>query len=595
MNPKSTWIWVMIAAVLFAFIFFYERNVNRPVILPAKVMPDFRAADITSVQVLPKGQPTIAAERTNDTWVLTGRFAAQTLKIQILLATLQSLAPAKYMPGNVPDADQRFGFEAPQASLILNPKNYHVLIGDRTPPGDQVYMQVVGTPGVFVVDASWLKLVPQTATNWRETALADWAQLLPFVDRLIVTNAGKILELQANVTNKQWEMNFPVHTRADLDKVVGALQRLVGLSAREFVSDDPKPDLDAYGLQSPDVSVAFFQSTNRMLLLEFGKSPTNDVTLAYARRSDQPSIVTVSRDSFDPWLASHSDNFRDFMDRHLLVLTSMPDSIDVRTKDTNFTFTAQTNGWHVSPPDYLVDLVLFRDFVKSLANLQFTEIAKENVPAQDLADYGLATPVYGITLKSIGTNDTETVTHKLDFGVHDGKVYARAEGESFVYAMAESDLQSMPPEGWMMRDRRVWNFTPNAVARVSVHQGGKVYELIHKGTNSWSLASVGTLDQFIYEPLEEAMYRLGELRAVVWTQPGDKNLEQYGFKETDYQITIELTTGEKLNVTFGKETSSHTHYAMVVLNGETWVFEFPWPLFSQYVQKFLSVPPAPNH
>src|SRR5262249_42152625 len=159
---------------------------------------------------------------------LTGKFPAQAARINALLATLQTLAPAKYISENLPDADQRFGFEAPRASLILNPNNYHIIIGDLTAPGDQVFVQVVGTPGVFIVDSSWLKLVPMTPTNWRETALVNWS-LLPF-DRLVVTNAGKILELQANLTNNQWQMNFPVHTRAALDKVEGALQRLISLN-----------------------------------------------------------------------------------------------------------------------------------------------------------------------------------------------------------------------------------------------------------------------------------------------------------------------------------------------------------------------------
>src|SRR5215471_8308647 len=112
MNPKSTWMWVIIAAILFSFIFFYERNVQPPVATPAKVLADFKAIDISSIQVLPRGQSTILAERTNGGWYLTGKFPAQTTRIYALLATLQALAPAKYISENLPDADQRFGFEA---------------------------------------------------------------------------------------------------------------------------------------------------------------------------------------------------------------------------------------------------------------------------------------------------------------------------------------------------------------------------------------------------------------------------------------------------------------------------------------------------
>ena len=44
--------WVIIAAILFAFIFFYERQVQTPTATPTKVLADFKAADISNVQVV---------------------------------------------------------------------------------------------------------------------------------------------------------------------------------------------------------------------------------------------------------------------------------------------------------------------------------------------------------------------------------------------------------------------------------------------------------------------------------------------------------------------------------------------------------------
>src|SRR6185436_14614608 len=126
-----------------------------------------------------------------------------------LLLVLERLAPAKYIADTPADVDQRFGFETPQTSLIIGNGSHHLLIGDKTAPGDQVFVQVVGVPGVFIVDANLLKLIPQSVVDWRETALVDWTRM-PF-DRLVVTNAGKILELQANTTNNHWQMIFPVH------------------------------------------------------------------------------------------------------------------------------------------------------------------------------------------------------------------------------------------------------------------------------------------------------------------------------------------------------------------------------------------------
>src|SRR5689334_25432416 len=107
MNPKSTWIWLSIAVALFAFIFFYERHTHQPAGPPPKVLAGFRAAEVTGVQVLPKGQSTIFAEHTNGVWMLAGTYPAQASRIESLLSALEHLAPAKQIVDSVPDADAR--------------------------------------------------------------------------------------------------------------------------------------------------------------------------------------------------------------------------------------------------------------------------------------------------------------------------------------------------------------------------------------------------------------------------------------------------------------------------------------------------------
>jgi hypothetical protein len=52
---------------------------------------------------------------------------------------------------------------------------------------------------------------------------------------------------------------------------------------------------------------------------------------------------------------------------------------------------------------------------------------------------------------------------------------------------------------------------------------------------------------------------------------------------------VELKSGEKHSVQFGKDAPSKFPYAAVRLNGETWVMEFPWTIF-QFVQLYLSIP-----
>src|SRR6266480_2187396 len=96
MNPKNTWIWIIVAAGLFAFIFLLKQFGDKPAVGPLPVLPGFKAAEVTSLQVHPAAQSVIRAERTRGNWKLTKpvNYAAQAVSIESLLAALEQLMPA---------------------------------------------------------------------------------------------------------------------------------------------------------------------------------------------------------------------------------------------------------------------------------------------------------------------------------------------------------------------------------------------------------------------------------------------------------------------------------------------------------------------
>src|SRR5262245_31090747 len=124
MNAKHTWNWVVMALVLFAFIYFFERHWRKPEAGPQPVLPWLKASRVTSVHAYPEGQFGIRAERTNGTWFLTEpiRYPAQTARIETLLNALENLTPAA-PPMTArelrehPKAESEYGLENPQASL----------------------------------------------------------------------------------------------------------------------------------------------------------------------------------------------------------------------------------------------------------------------------------------------------------------------------------------------------------------------------------------------------------------------------------------------------------------------------------------------
>ena len=596
MNSKSTWLWVALAAGMFGFIYFFSGQLDTPEPKTAPVVPGLDPAAVTAVEVQPAGHLPIRAERTGKTWQLVEplHYPAQDSSIEQLLSAFQHLTPATRiataeLQGN-PGTSEQFGFDPPQASLVLDEAGrlIRIWIGARTSPGDQVFVQVVGLDGYSVVTADLLKLIPRTVNDWRSTTLADLNQF-PF-DHLEVTNAGKVLQLQRNPTNQLWRMILPNDTRADRQRIQQALSSLQSLRVEHFVSDDPKVDLDAFGLQNPDLSVAFRDGTNLNLLLEFGKSPTNAPDLAYAKRGDRDSVVTVSRSLFEPWLAARSHDFRDFFDPHLLLLTRVPDRIEIHAQD-DFTLLRQTNGeWHVTPQDFPADPALVQELVNNLSRMKFTAIVKDVVTDPDLPTYGLASPARKFVFEANDPSGdaTNQLLAELDFGINGTNLFARRVGEGFVYALDPVALQRVPAVSWQMRRRQIWNFTEDDVSRIVLDQSGKHREIIHKGTNSWTLApgSQGIINDLA---MGEVAHRLGELSAATWVDRGTNHLERYGFTTNQFTLGLALKTGRTVSVDFGGTAPSGFPYAMTTLDKQPWIFEFPWPLF-QYVKTYLMIP-----
>src|SRR5439155_16471440 len=126
--------WISTAAALFAFIFFYQRHAHKNPTGPVRLLANFKAADVTSVQVHPEGQLEIRAERTNGTWVLTQPLAylAEPAVVESLLVVLERLTPATYITRRElaarPKAEEEYGFTSPQTTINLWRRNYRSIL-----------------------------------------------------------------------------------------------------------------------------------------------------------------------------------------------------------------------------------------------------------------------------------------------------------------------------------------------------------------------------------------------------------------------------------------------------------------------------------
>ena len=592
MNSKTTGIWFVIAAALLAFIFIFEHYLRPVAAGPATLLPNLRPAAVTGVQVFPASALEISADRTNSGWVLARPVAypAQAAAIEALLDALQKLAPAKISAAELREqknAESEFGFESPQATLIITAgdQSWQLKVGNITAPGDQVYLRVAGLDGVSVADAGWLKLIPRAADEWRDTALVNAGQ--NDFDWIVLTNSvkGITIELRRDPTNHLWRIIRPSPARADTDHITDALQRLEAASVTRFITDDPKADLAAFGLQPADLDLWLGHGTNPVAAVHVGKSPANDVTQVYAKREGWNTVATTAREPLSPWRGA----WNDFRDSRLFELTAPVAEIEVRGGNNFILREKGSNDWEIAGEKFPADADNVRLFIKTLAGLRIAEFVRDVATAPDLASYGFAAPSREIILRS-QAGDTNAVVAQLTFGTNqDDKVFVRCGGEDFIYAVTMQDFNRLPEAGWEFRDRRIWDFNADDVAQITLHQNGKTRVLIHNGPDKWSLAA-GSQGFIEGKYIEQTAQQFRQLTAAGWVARDFTEPEKYGFGTNNLQITFELKNGEKDAVDFGAEfPQRQTALAAVTLDGGRWAFLFPPGLY-QFVLSYLTIP-----
>jgi hypothetical protein len=600
MNSKTTGIWFALAVVLFAFIFVFQHYFRASANSPGEMLPGLRPPSVTSVQVIPIGALAICADYTNNSWMLTQpiSYPAQSAAIETLLDSLQKLAPFKISAAELREhknSDAEFGFDNPQTTLVIGAgdQRWQLKIGDKTAPGDQVYLRVVGVDGVFVADAGWLKLIPHSANDWRSTALVDAGQ--NDFDSIIVTNGAKggssasaplIIELHHDATNGLWRMTRPLQARANGDLITGALQHLLASPVTQFVTDDPKADLTAFGLQPAEQDLWLGHGTNFTVGIHAGKNPPDDPTQVYVKREGWNAVVTTTKDNFAPWHGTVND----FRDPHLLELTAPVAEIEVGAGTNGFTLQRQgTNNWEIAGEKFPVDAGSVQQFIMALSGLRIADFVKDVVTAPDLPAYGLTTPQRQITLLSTA-GDTNAVIAQLLFGTNqNNEIFVRRADEDFIYAVTTEGFNQLDEADWEFRERQIWNFSETNVAQITLRQGGKTRQIIRNGPDKWSLAP-GSQGFIEGKYIEQAAHQLGGLAAYYWVGRNVTAPEQFGLGTNNLQITVELKSGEKLSVDFGTELPRvQTALAAVTLDGGRWAFIFP-PVLYQFVANYFTIP-----
>jgi hypothetical protein len=594
MQKNLTWSLVAVAALLFAFIFFYERRLQSSA---EKAEPprlfDPAARDIIAVEVTLTGKGTVRAEKTNDAWALTiPSYPAQQSLIETFVGDIAGLKKLDKIEAHevVLQGQNSFGLAPPAATVTFNTatNQYSFEIGSTAPLTTNVYLRLEPSKEVVLASGTLVKSLPASTNDWRSANLVTLSGSA--FDHIQVRVGPRVFEVGKNATNNLWQMTKPVPARADQERIAALLERVREAKVDQFVADPPGLDLEKYGLQNPEMELGFYRGTNRVYAVEFGSSPTNNPARIYTQLFGQTNIVLTDR-SLAEYLQQPYKNFHDSR-----LLTLQPKRLDRITVNSleNFALQRQDDGhWVIdgkkSTP---VDPELLNHFVGVILSMQIIDVAKEVPTESDLRQFGLVSPIASYSFFERQTNASGLLTNILFsdvlFGTNQAdRIYVRRSDESPVYVTPLAKMIELPRRAFELRDRTIWNFPATNVARITLSDSA--------GTNTVARTPAGWVNDAIANAaIEETVFRLGHLKAFSWINKGEDRLRAFAIKEGSLTVSIEVKSKGKdqtYEVRFGRPTLRHDVYAAVVLPNDTepTIFEFPGELY-QSIQQTLPVP-----
>ena len=297
-----------------------------------------------------------------------------------------------------------------------------LLLGERTPVGDNRYVQIEHGAVVGIVPSRLLDEMNQPIETFRDPVLLRFNTWL--ADGLTMTSPALTFSLTRQ--DSQWRISArpvvsalvqstapaseavtqPLTDRAERSEVTSLLGHLSTLQIKRFIDDAPRVEqLSVWGFNHPRAEVSLLQqhSSSTPTTVFFGLPLPQDAALIYAKRSDEPALYAVAASDVEELLINlHGLRQKvcfEFITSqvHRVELMWNNQRWTVERSDARSEKTGKTVAqWRVAGTATILDAERVEMFLSQLSNLRLGGFV-DDAPS-DLSRYGLRPPAGMITV-----------------------------------------------------------------------------------------------------------------------------------------------------------------------------------------------------
>jgi hypothetical protein len=436
-NSKSTLLYLVVAALLGSYIYFFERGPVKPKDeeKKAKVFDNFVADDIREIRIENLGT-TLAANKApielekdaKDVWQITApqKFVADETTVRNMLSGVGNFDPDTTIdnPANLKD----YGLDTPSARCTLKSKNgatFVLLIGDKNMSDSSTYVKRGDKNSVYLVASYGADNFTKDLNNYRDHTFFKTDTVL--AQKVEITRDGKLFSFEKDKDNN-WSIVKPIQSKADGSKIRDLLNNISSLKIEDFVTDHPS-SLSGYGLSKAHIRIEVWNNdskTPHSVLIGHKKGKTTNL---FAKAGESSSICLVG-EYIDKTLDLKLSDFRD--KTAMQFDPGAVKSITVMHGDKKFIYQKDAKGLWNSPG-------------RTDANGEGTALVNQ-LSGTTILDFSEKGSLTGLTnptfIVAMALSDGTTRTFR--FGTRDkGKVYLASDKTSDIYLVSDSVISNM--------------------------------------------------------------------------------------------------------------------------------------------------------
>ncbi len=428
MRLRNTLLLALIFILLGAYVYFYELNKKEE---DKERLLSFKNDEVEAVAFSHSGQEIKLEKDSSGKWKITEplQTAADESTISDILFTLSTSEVTRSLETNIAPQDLKgFGLEQPWVKVAITLRGGRslapILVGERTPVGNSVYVQREGEAAVLLSSPSLLSSLDKKLYDFRDKTIIEFKKDAVKQYSFKGTKGEFVLAKKA----EDWFIEEPKADRANQAEVLGMLSTIHNMTAQHFV-EEPSLDLGRYGLDQPRLRATLFTGEGQREIF-------------FGDKREGKDEVYMTLDSKEKVYSVYESVFKE-LDKDLSALRSkevVPFSRDkvaklrIRNLEESWTLLkGEENEWRLKEPkEGKVRAEVVEDYLTTLEYLRAKGFADDR--PKDKNRRGLESPTLKISLQTENGEDLGTL---LSARTAAGDYYAKREDSPTVYRIEE--------------------------------------------------------------------------------------------------------------------------------------------------------------